>query len=48
MLLSGNLPYRTEVVSVRVLTFLEGGDRPSGGLASIMLAVACRRSSCST
>ena len=26
VLLSGNLPYRTEVVSVRVLSFIEGGN----------------------
>ena len=41
VLLSGNLPFRTEVVSVRVLSFLEGGDKASAAaLASIMLAVA--------
>jgi sulfate transport system permease protein len=41
VLISGSLPYRTEVVSVRVLSFIEGGDRASAaGLATIMLAVA--------
>lgn len=41
VLLSGNLPYRTEVVSVRVLAFIENGNRASAAaLASIMLLVA--------
>ncbi len=41
VLLSGNLPYRTEVVSVRVLTFIEGGNTAAAAsLASLMLAVA--------
>jgi sulfate transport system permease protein len=41
VLLSGSLPYRTEVVSVRVLSFIEGGDRASAAaLATIMLGVA--------
>jgi sulfate transport system permease protein len=41
VLLSGSLPYHTEVVSVRVLGFIEGGDRTSAAaLATIMLAVA--------
>lgn len=41
VLLSGNLPFRTEVVSVRVLTFIEGGDTAAAAaLASVMLAVA--------
>ena len=41
VLLSGMLPYRTEVVSVRVLSFIEGGDRPRPQpLATIMLGVA--------
>ncbi|GAA2149012.1 sulfate ABC transporter permease subunit CysT [Nocardioides koreensis] len=41
VLLSGNLPYRTEVVSVRVLTFIENGNKAgAAALASIMLAVA--------
>ncbi len=41
VLLSGNLPYRTEVVSVRVLTFIEGGNTAAAAsLASVMLAVA--------
>lgn len=41
VLLSGSLPYHTEVVSVRVLGFIEGGDRTSAAaLATIMLGVA--------
>ncbi len=41
VLLSGSLPYHTEVVSVRVLSFIEGGDRGSAAaLATIMLGVA--------
>jgi sulfate transport system permease protein len=41
VLLSGSLPYRTEAVSVRVLGFIEGGDRTSAAaLATIMLGVA--------
>jgi sulfate transport system permease protein len=41
VLLTGSLPYHTEVVSVRVLSFIEGGDRQSAAaLATIMLLVA--------
>ena len=41
VLLSGNLPFRTEVVSVRVLSFIENGSTTSAAaLASIMLVVA--------
>ncbi|MBB6627337.1 sulfate ABC transporter permease subunit CysT [Nocardioides sp. KIGAM211] len=41
VLLSGNLPFRTEVVSVRVLTFIENGNSAAAAaLASVMLAVA--------
>ena len=41
VLLSGNRPYETEVVSVRVLTFIENGSYASAAaLASVMLAVA--------
>jgi len=41
VLLSGMLPYKTEVVSVRVLSFIEGGDQTSAAaLATIMLGVA--------
>ena len=41
VLLSGMLPYKTEVVSVRVLSFVEGGDQVSAAaLATIMLFVA--------
>lgn len=41
VLLSGNLPYQTEVVSVRVVGFIEGGNpAAAASLASFMLAVA--------
>jgi sulfate transport system permease protein len=41
VLLSGNLPFETEVVSVRVLSFIENGSTTSAAaLASIMLVVA--------
>ncbi len=41
VLLSGNLPFHTEVVSVRVLTFVENGAQAqAAALASVMLAVA--------
>ncbi|MDF1606095.1 sulfate ABC transporter permease subunit CysT [Nocardioides sp. YIM 152315] len=41
VLLSGNLPFQTEVVSVRVLSFIENGSTASAAaLATIMLAVA--------
>ena len=41
MLLSGNLPNRTEVTSVRVLTYLEGGNTAgAAAVATVMLVVA--------
>lgn len=41
VLLSGNRPFRTEVVSVRVLAYIENGDNASAAaVASVMLAVA--------
>jgi sulfate/thiosulfate transport system permease protein len=41
VLLSGNLPNRTEVVSVRVLSYLEGGNPASAAaVATVMLLVA--------
>lgn len=41
VLLSGNKPYSTEVVSVRVLSFIENGNTASAAaLASVMLFVA--------
>jgi sulfate/thiosulfate transport system permease protein len=41
VLLSGNLPNHTEVVSVRVLTYIENGDLASAAsAASVMLVVA--------
>jgi sulfate transport system permease protein len=41
VLLSGNLPNRTEVASVRVLTYIENGDTTSAAaVAALMLLVA--------
>ena len=41
VLLSGNLPFKTEVASVRVLTFIENGNRgAASAVAAIMLLVA--------
>lgn len=41
VLLSGNLPSRTEVASVRVLTFIENGNKASASaVAAILLIVA--------
>ena len=41
VLLSGNLPFRTEVVSVRVISFIEGGStEAAAAVASLMLVVA--------
>jgi len=41
VLLSGNLPNRTEVVSVRVLSYLEGGNTAAAAsIATVMLVVA--------
>ncbi len=41
VLLSGNLPNRTEVTSVRVLTYLEGGNTAgAAAVATVMLVVA--------
>jgi sulfate transport system permease protein len=41
VLLSGNRPFETEVVSVRVLTFIENGNNASAAaLASVMLFIA--------
>jgi sulfate/thiosulfate transport system permease protein len=41
VLLSGNLPNRTEVASVRVMTYIENGDSTSAAaVAALMLAVA--------
>ena len=46
VLLSGNLPYRTEVTSVRMLSYLEGGDTASAAaVATILLVVASGRPS---
>ena len=41
VLLSGNLPMRTEVSSVRILTYLENGnDQSAAAVATILLAVS--------
>jgi sulfate transport system permease protein len=41
VLLSGNLPFRTEVTSVRVLSYLEGGNQAqAAAVATVMLVVA--------
>ena len=41
VLLSGNLPHRTEVTSVRVMSYLEGGDTAAAAsVATILLVVA--------
>ena len=41
VLLSGNLPFRTEVASVRVLTYIENGNEAAAAaVATIMLVVA--------
>lgn len=41
VLLSGNLPYRTEVASVRILSFIEGDQlTEAAAVASLLLAVA--------
>jgi len=41
VLLSGNLPLRTEVASVRVLTYIENGDKVgAAAVATLMLVVA--------
>ena len=41
VLITGNLPYRTEVVSVRVVSFIEGGNTAAAAsIASVMLAIA--------
>jgi sulfate transport system permease protein len=41
VLLSGNLPFRTEVVSVRVISYLEGDSTAAASvIASVMLVVA--------
>lgn len=41
VLLSGNLPFKTEVVSVRVVSFIEGGNpAAAAAVASLMLVIA--------
>ena len=41
MLLSGNLPYSTEVASVRILSYVEGDKlTEAAAVASILLVVA--------
>ena len=49
VLLSGNLPNRTEVTSYRMASLLEGGNRPAAAaLATSCSWSRCWRSSCST
>lgn len=41
VLLSGNLPFRTEVASVRIVSFIEGGDpAAAASLATVLLGAA--------
>jgi len=41
VLLSGNLPFKTEVASVRILTFVENGDLPAASsIAAVLLLVS--------
>ena len=41
ILLSGNLPMRTEVASVRILSYLESGDQSAAAaVATLLLAVS--------
>jgi sulfate transport system permease protein len=41
VLLSGSLPFKTEAVSVRVLSFIEGGNRTAAAsLATVMFGIA--------
>ena len=41
VLLSGSLPFKTEVASVRILTFVENGDLPTAAtIASVLLLVS--------
>ena len=41
VLLSGNLPMRTEVTSVRILSYLENGDQAAAAaVASVLLVVS--------
>src|SRR5207342_859957 len=41
VLLSGNLPFKTEVASVRVLTYIENGNKAAASaVAAILLLVA--------
>lgn len=41
VLLSGNLPFKTEVASVRILTYIEGGNEAAAAaVASLLLVVA--------
>ena len=41
VLLSGNLPLKTEVASVRILTYIEGGNvAAAAAVASLLLVVA--------
>jgi sulfate transport system permease protein len=39
VIISGNLPYRTEVASVHILGRIEGGDRPGAAAVAVVLLV---------
>ncbi len=40
VIISGNLPYQTEVASVYILTRIEGGDRPGAAAVAVVLLTA--------
>jgi sulfate transport system permease protein len=40
VIISGNLPYDTEVASVYILTRIEGGDRPGAAAVAVVLLAA--------
>jgi sulfate transport system permease protein len=40
VIISGNLPYQTEVASVYILTRIEGGDRPGAAAVAVVLLAA--------
>lgn len=39
VLLSGNLPHKTEVASVRILTYIENGDEASAASVAVLLLI---------
>jgi sulfate transport system permease protein len=40
VIISGNLPYKTEVASVHILSRIESGDRPGAAAVAVVLLVA--------